>query len=254
VARGPIENPVINSPFVEPAQHFRTSADGEVTGEIVARRRPSESFVPVARPGRRRSAQLTLEQFGPPTRQQPNEIVNEIRDAVGRWRTLGYPHTTAITRELLAYWRNDDRERRLFFGQLEAVETATYLAEAAERLGDAKALNVIRAENERLNGGLPRSAFKLATGAGETFVTAITNFHTFLRREKVEAAALTKKILAGRPVTRSASAKARPRWPATSAPTGAGGVLLSEGPSMSPEPCAWISRRSPARSGSGRIG
>jgi hypothetical protein len=27
-----IENPVINSPFVEPRQHFVTTADGQVTG------------------------------------------------------------------------------------------------------------------------------------------------------------------------------------------------------------------------------
>jgi len=41
-----IENPVINSPYVEPVQHFRTLADGTVTGEIEPRRRPSEFFVP----------------------------------------------------------------------------------------------------------------------------------------------------------------------------------------------------------------
>ena len=104
MAQGPIENPVINSPFVEPAQHFLTSADGTVTGEIVEGRRPSEFFVPVARP-KKTSGQLTLDAFGPPTRQQPNEIVNEIRAAVDRWRIQGYPHVTPTTRDLLAYWR-----------------------------------------------------------------------------------------------------------------------------------------------------
>ena len=52
-----------------------------------------------------------------------------------------------ITRDLLAHWRAEDRERRLFFCQIEAAETAIYLTEAAEKLGDTKALNVIRAEN-----------------------------------------------------------------------------------------------------------
>ena len=54
-----IENPVINSPFVEPRQHFVTTADGQVTGEIAPRRRPSEFFVPVARPKRASGQGLT---------------------------------------------------------------------------------------------------------------------------------------------------------------------------------------------------
>ncbi len=259
-----IENPVLNSPFSEPARHFRTTADGEVTGEIEERRRPSEFFVPVAKP-KKSSPQLTLDAFGPPTSQQPNEIVNEIRQAVARWRTQGYPHTTPTTRELLAYWRGEDRERRLFWCQVEAVETAIYLTEAAGRTGDTKALNVIASENARLNQGLSRLAFKMATGSGKTVVMAmliawqalnkladpydkrfstrflvvtpgitirdrlrvllpndpgnyyrimdlvtpeqldrlgaatilITNFHAFIRREKIEAAGLTKKVLAG---------------------------------------------------------
>ena len=85
---GLIENPVLNSPFVEPTRHFRTTADGEVTGEIEERRRPSEFFVPVARP-KKCSPQLTLDAFGPPTRQQPNEIVNEVRPAAGGRRRAG---------------------------------------------------------------------------------------------------------------------------------------------------------------------
>ena len=84
-------------------------------------------------------------------KQQPNEIVNEIRFEVAKWRTQGYPHTTAVTKELLAQWRADDRDRRLFFCQIEAAETAIYLTEAAEKSGDTKALNVIRQENARLN-------------------------------------------------------------------------------------------------------
>ena len=234
-----------------------------MSGELVPSRRPSEFFVPVAKP-KKASAQLAL-QFGGGTRQQPNEIVNEVRQAVGRWRLQGYPHTTATTKELLAHWRADDRERRLFFCQVEAAETAIYLAEAAEKLGDVKAINVIRAENARLNAGLPRMAFKMATGSGKTVVMAmliawqalnklanpydkrfshrflivtpgitirdrlrvllpndpstfyrsmdivtpeqldrlqsatieITNYHALIRREREQAAALTKRVLAG---------------------------------------------------------
>ena len=124
----PIDNPVINSPFVEPTRHFKV-VDGQVSGEIEDGRRPSEFFVPVAKP-KKASPQLAL-QFGGSTRQQQNEIVNEIRQSVARWRAQEYPHTTSLTRELLAYWRPQDRERRLFFCQIEAAETAIYLTEAA---------------------------------------------------------------------------------------------------------------------------
>ncbi len=260
MASSPIENPVINSPFVEPAKHFRV-VDGQVSGAIDERRRPSEFFVPVARP-KKASPQLAL-QFGGGVKQQPNEIVNEIRQSVSRWRIQGYPHTTSVTKELLAHWRAEDRERRLFFCQLEAAETAIYLVEAAEKTGDTKALNTIRAENARLNDSLPRLAFKMATGSGKTVVMGmfiawqtlnklanpfdkrfstrflivtpgitirdrlrvllpndpqtfyrvmdlvtpeqqdrlqaatieITNYHAFIRRDKIEAASLTKKIL-----------------------------------------------------------
>lgn len=78
-----IENPVINSPFLEPLRHFKV-VDGQIAGEIEEGRRPSEFFVPVAKP-KKASPQLAL-QFGAGVRQQPNEIVNEIRHAVGRWR------------------------------------------------------------------------------------------------------------------------------------------------------------------------
>jgi type III restriction enzyme len=81
VTQGPIDNPVINSPFVAPAQYFVT-VDGQPTGVIEPRRRPSEFFVPVAQP-KKRGGQLTLDPFGP-VRQQSNEIVNESRGSVER--------------------------------------------------------------------------------------------------------------------------------------------------------------------------
>ncbi len=264
MAQGTIENPVINSPFVEPKLHF-VMADGKPTGDIEPRRRPSEFFVPVAQPKKKSAAQLSFDQFGPPTKQQPNEIVNEIRQAVARWRQQGYPQTTSVTKDLLAYWRDDDRQRRLFFCQIEAAETAIYLAEAAEKLGDTNALNQIALQNAQLNSGLPRTAFKMATGSGKTVVMAmliawqalnkqanpqdrrfgdkflvvtpgitikdrlrvllpndtgnyyqqmdlvtaeqlarlqsttilVTNYHGMIRREKIQAASLTKKVLSG---------------------------------------------------------
>jgi type III restriction enzyme len=143
VAGAAIENPIINTPFTGPARHFLTAPDGTVSGEITEGRRPSEFFVPVARP-KKTSAQLTMDAFGGPIRQQPNEIVNEIRQSVDRWRRQGYPHTTGVTRDLLEHWQDADRQRRLFFCQLEAVETAIYLTETTEKTGDTETLNGTR--------------------------------------------------------------------------------------------------------------
>jgi type III restriction enzyme len=43
-----IDDPIINSPFREPARHFKFDEDG-ITNEIVSGRRPSSHFVPIAR-------------------------------------------------------------------------------------------------------------------------------------------------------------------------------------------------------------
>ena len=55
-----IENPIINSPFDEPARHFRFSNEG-ITDEIVDGRRTSAYFVPIARPKKKGSKQLQFD-------------------------------------------------------------------------------------------------------------------------------------------------------------------------------------------------
>ena len=41
---------------------------------------------------------------------------------------------TPTTRRLLAYWTDAEREKKLFFCQIEALETAIYIAEVAEQI------------------------------------------------------------------------------------------------------------------------
>jgi len=48
---------------------------------------------------------------------------------VRRWREAGYPGATNVTRDLLRRWWRADWARRLFFCQLEGVETLIFLAE-----------------------------------------------------------------------------------------------------------------------------
>ena len=258
-----IENPVINSPYDEPRRHFVFSDDG-ITGEIADSRRISSYFIPIP-PPKRRGGQELLPGDWLGERIKSNEFINRVRERVSIWRRGGCQGITPITGALLDYWRNPERDRPLFFCQVEALETAIYMAEVANRYGDGWIENRIREANEASNPGLFRIAFKMATGSGKTVVMAmliawqvlnklaypqdrrfgdsflvvtpgitirdrlrvlvpndpnnyyverdlvtsdqlqqlqrakilITNFHAFIRVDKVEAASLTKKVLAG---------------------------------------------------------
>ncbi|MBI2709993.1 MAG: hypothetical protein HYX34_09895 [Actinobacteria bacterium] len=44
---------------------------------------------------------------------EENRLINQIRERIGRWRELGWPGVTSTTRQLLEYWTNPERERRL---------------------------------------------------------------------------------------------------------------------------------------------
>lgn len=166
-----IENPVINSPFEEPTRHFRFSDEG-ITNEIVEGRRSSSYFVPIARP-RKKGGQLAFETEWIEERIQENQLINDIRGRVAQWRRNGYPGVTPTTARLLAYWTNPDREKKLFFCQIEALETIIYLTEVAQRYGDAWIANALREGNDQSNPGLPRVAMKMATGSGKTVVMAM---------------------------------------------------------------------------------
>lgn len=80
---------------------------------------------------------------------------------------------TPTTKHLLAYWTNPNRERKLFFCQIEALETAIYIVEVARKYNDAWIENALREANDTSNPGLPRTALKMATGAGKTVVMAM---------------------------------------------------------------------------------
>jgi type III restriction enzyme len=257
-----IQNPIINSPFVEPVRHFRFDEEG-ITDQIVEERRISSYFVPIAQPKKKgKDKQQTFEDWTA-DRIEENATVNFIRQRVNIWREGGYQDVTPVTRRLLEYWQHPDRERRLFFCQIEALETLIYITEVARKYGDQVIENDLRRFAEDANPDLFRVACKMATGSGKTVLMAmiiawhtlnklanpqaakfsdaflvvtpgitirdrlrvlmpndpqnyyeqldlvppdlkdqlgrakiiITNFHAFLRREKVKAGKLTKQIL-----------------------------------------------------------
>ena len=168
-----IENPVLNSPFEEPKRHFRFSDEG-ITNEIVEARRVSSYFIPIAKPKKKgKAAQLAFDTEWTRDRIEENVFINRIRSRVSLWRKGDYEGITKTTRRLLEYWANPERERKLFFCQIEAAETAIYLTEVANKYGDSWIENSLRQFNEDANPELFRIAFKMATGSGKTVVMAM---------------------------------------------------------------------------------
>lgn len=165
-----IENPILNSPFSEPSQHWKFEDYG-ITNQIIESRRISSYFVPIAQPRKKgKDNQLLLDTEWTHDRIQENIFINKVRQRVKLWREGGYSSISRTTRRLLEYWTNPDREKKLFFCQIEALETAVYITEAAAKCGDTWIENQLRTENESCNPGLFRMAFKMATGSGKTVV------------------------------------------------------------------------------------
>jgi type III restriction enzyme len=191
-----IENPILNSPFAEPARHFRFTDQG-ITDEVVAGRRKSAYFVPIARPRKRGSAQPELfGTEGAEDRLKETELVNNIRRRVALWREGGRLNVTPTTARLLAYWTEPGREKKLFFCQIEALETAIFIAEVAKKYGETWVETELAAANDTSNPGLPRAAFKMATGAGKTVVMAmLIAWHTLNKRANPQDARFADTFL-----------------------------------------------------------
>ena len=122
-----VPNPILNSPYDEPAWHWISK-----TGV------PAEQ-----RAGRREAGYFYRDPKAPTNGGEASakprgiwvelELVNRIRQRLAEWRPLalrGEGGVTRTTQELLNYWRREGRQQRLFFAQLEAVETIIFLTEA----------------------------------------------------------------------------------------------------------------------------
>jgi len=165
-----IDNPILNAPFEEPARHWKFERDG-ITDEIVEGRRVSSYFMPIPK-SKRGGDQLQFETEWTSDRIEENQTINRIRERVGLWRRGGWPGVTTTTRRLLEYWTSPSRDRKLFFAQVEAVETAIYIGEVINKAAhqDAWIVNFLRETAEDANPGLFRVALKMATGTGKTVV------------------------------------------------------------------------------------
>ena len=184
------EKPILNSPYEYPGQHWELDKDGQPTNQLIAHRRPSDKYLAfVPKPKKRRQTQEEVQQTlalfdteGISDEAQGYDLslfINSIRNRVKAWQQLPDPASWKVTPEtarLLQHWRSYDFQGiRPFFCQVEAVETAIWLAEVAPQGNkqDKAFLEHVRTVNAEANPELMRVALKLATGAGKTTVMAM---------------------------------------------------------------------------------
>jgi type III restriction enzyme len=158
-----VPQPILNSPFDPPAEHWLI-VEGEQPQCVQGRRKAVYFY----RDPKAKNAQGQV--GGVPVELT---LVNLIRDRVDDWREKGYPGVTRTTLELLQSWNRDGRDRRLFFAQREAAETIIFLTEA--RADFLQGITIPRDEpsdSEKAEGysGFLRYACKMATGSGKTTV------------------------------------------------------------------------------------
>ncbi|HTW69118.1 MAG TPA: hypothetical protein VME47_04450 [Acetobacteraceae bacterium] len=204
----PVEHPILCSPYHEPDQHWKFDRIEGRTWKEPGRRRASYWYKN-ERTGTAQGSLLAQEQ------EDDLRLPNLLREDVKRWREAEYRGATLATRELLRHWSREDRERRLFFGQREAVETVIYLAEIrftgrtsrlrfTPKLTDDDLGRLLRGARPGAAFNLPatqdffptlidrpadpalqplrRLCTKLATGSGKTLVAAILITWAFVNR------------------------------------------------------------------------
>ncbi|MBE2197638.1 MAG: DEAD/DEAH box helicase family protein [Anaerolinea sp.] len=157
MSRTTIDRLIINSPYEEPARHWRYERETRIF-DLVDGRRPAGYVV----------ASESSKTFDDPGIFVEIPLVNQIRPRVRAWREAGYPGVTSISKRLLDHWYDPEEfeTRRFFFCQLEAIETLIWLTEAAaaERVG-------IDIPSD--GGAFLRQCCKMATGSGKTIVMAM---------------------------------------------------------------------------------
>ncbi len=183
------DQPILNSPYTPPSRHWELDADNHPTDRIIAARRGAELVSPV--PSSKKTGasivQTTMvldDGRGLSTEEleyNPSPVINDLRAELDIWRRLPNPdqwQVSPTTRRLLQHWRalqaDASRPIRPFFCQIEAVETAIWLAEVAPKSPRGKRFRTwLEAANAGANPDLFRVAIKLATGAGKTTVMAM---------------------------------------------------------------------------------
>ena len=162
-------NPILRTPYEEPVTYYMLDARGRATNNLKPGRRPSEATT-----GMPDEEGVIFD----PDNVEPHKTINSLRDVTSKWRHDGWPGTTTGTRELLDFWRQSDPGvgMRPFWCQMEAIETMIWIFEAGKVHDPAlhkKVMRRLAVDNNTYNDGVPRTAFKMATGSGKTNVMAM---------------------------------------------------------------------------------
>jgi type III restriction enzyme len=184
------QNPILNNPYLKPLLHYGSDTEGNLDyTKIIQGRRDFSELIPIL-PSKAKQEKDHINRIN---NNEENHIINLIRKEIDHWRSQGYPNTTRVTSELLNHWFVDlDRkmtDKRLFFAQQEALETAIWLNEVAEKSNYGNhILNLLNDAQQSVSSHkedyLPRIAFKMATGTGKTVVMGgLILYHYFNRKE-----------------------------------------------------------------------
>jgi len=146
---------IINGPYEKPKQHLKYIREIR-RFELVEGRRPAGYIV----------ASEASASFDDPGIFISLPVVNKIRERVDKWRDAGHPWITSVTKNLLEHWTDPERETKLFFCQIEAIETLIWLVEAPE--SEKQGIDI-----EGDGSPFQRLCSKMATGSGKTIVMAM---------------------------------------------------------------------------------
>ena len=143
----PVDQPILNSPYYEPKEFWQYV--GGKAHKAPGRRIASYHWTT------QRTGSAQAEMFSSDQGADDLPLVNALREDLKKWRQSNYQNATPVTKELLRHWSDKGRKRRLFFCQIEAVETVIYLAEivASNRRTQFKA-KVTHEEYQKLTRGI----------------------------------------------------------------------------------------------------
>ena len=180
------KQPILNTPYEYPSQHWELDASGQPTNKVIDTRRQVAFITPIPKPKKHKAHQREMvfekaaQALGTGGQQYDlTAFISGIRHHVDRWRELPQPSQWRVTPEtarLLRHWRSHRFSNyRPFFCQVEAIETVIWLTEVAPALGreGRRIHEELQKASEEANPGLARLALKLATGAGKTTVMAL---------------------------------------------------------------------------------